>query len=228
MKSHQPAVPSRKAGDALLLAPLMHCIRKDATIEAAAHCLRYLPKDPRLRSIGRTTSKDPRGILAAVAATTTTITKSSRVISSKRIDSSSTSSSSDRTYNTTTTAATTICCRARKRISRKRGRNSSVVGRSRSIRRRTVVKSSDAVAAISVVLPVVTASKGRHPLSSRPSIVAVDQARKEAIGGTVQHRAPSSSYESKRIPGEQLRRSRRRRRRCLRRPVQQFARDVVV
>uniref|UniRef100_A0A8W7P9L2 Uncharacterized protein n=1 Tax=Anopheles coluzzii TaxID=1518534 RepID=A0A8W7P9L2_ANOCL len=42
-----------------LLATLMHCDREYASAtESATHCLRYLPKDPRLRSTGR--PQDPR------------------------------------------------------------------------------------------------------------------------------------------------------------------------
>uniref|UniRef100_A0A182WAP7 Uncharacterized protein n=1 Tax=Anopheles minimus TaxID=112268 RepID=A0A182WAP7_9DIPT len=78
-----------------LLATLMHYIRENATTETAIHCLRYMPKDPRLRSTGRL---DPRGIpstRSSSSSTTTNITASS----------TSNSSSSGKSTSTTTTVA---------------------------------------------------------------------------------------------------------------------------
>lgn len=72
MKAHHPPVVSLREASGqsnALLAPLMHCIRKTATIESAAHCLRYLPKDPRLRPLS--SRAGPRRILASCIITTT-------------------------------------------------------------------------------------------------------------------------------------------------------------
>lgn len=73
-----------------LLATLMHYIRENASTESATYCLRYMPKDPRLRSTGR---PDPRGI--PLSRSSTTITACSN----------STSRSSSKSTSTTTTIA---------------------------------------------------------------------------------------------------------------------------
>ncbi|KFB47005.1 3-isopropylmalate dehydratase large subunit [Anopheles sinensis] len=80
MKAHHPVVSLREASGQsnALLAPLMHCIRKTATIESAAHCLRYLPKDPRLRPLS--SRAEPRRILASC--TVNTASSSSSALSS--------------------------------------------------------------------------------------------------------------------------------------------------
>lgn len=83
MKAHHPPVVSLREASGqsnALLAPLMHCIRKTATIESAAHCLRYLPKDPRLRPLS--SRAEPRRILASCIITTTDSSSSSSALSS--------------------------------------------------------------------------------------------------------------------------------------------------
>ncbi|XP_040155456.1 uncharacterized protein LOC120895846 [Anopheles arabiensis] len=119
-----------------LLATLMHCDREYASAtESATHCLRYLPKDPRLRSTGR--PQDPRtpGIttirrtdiaFATIATTTAARAASSSSRLNKRSNNCSSSSSSSGSRdsklsrNTHTSVkllrARAICASAKKNI----------------------------------------------------------------------------------------------------------------
>uniref|UniRef100_A0A182SF48 Uncharacterized protein n=1 Tax=Anopheles maculatus TaxID=74869 RepID=A0A182SF48_9DIPT len=99
----------------------MHNIRENATTESATHCLRYMPKDPRLRSTGR---PDPCGTLPSNSTTTANL-------------SSSSSSSANATTNTFIAIVrfrrAPVCARVKKNI---RSNIRSIVGDATSVRSR--------------------------------------------------------------------------------------------
>lgn len=112
-----------------LLATLMHHIRENATTESATHCLRYMPKDPRLRSTGR---PDPRRTLPSNSSSSIT---------------ASLSSSSSNSTGTNTTAIVrfrrAVCARGQKTPARSSIR--SIVGDATSVRsRRPFLSTSNA------------------------------------------------------------------------------------
>lgn len=94
-----------------LLATLMHNIRENATTESATHCLRYMPKDPRLRSTGR---PDPRR----------TISSNSSIIITASLSCSSSNSSTcvrkaTNTNKTIVRFRRAVCARDKKNIGSK-------------------------------------------------------------------------------------------------------------